>query len=349
MRTIAWRDGAVEAIDQRQLPHRFELVQLRTHKEVAKAIAEMWIRGAPAIGAAAAFGMALGALESTAPSREALLADLAKVAQVLAQTRPTAVNLQWALQRMLTRAKDESLADVEALRRALTAEAQAIAEEDVAANRAIGEYGAELIRDGANILTHCNAGALATVDYGTALAPIRVAHQQGKKVHVWVDETRPRQQGAKLTAWELREGGIPCTLIVDGAAGHFMAKGLVDLVLVGSDRVAANGDLANKIGTYSIAVLAHENGIPFYAALPTSTIDLSIPDGRGIPIEERNPEEVTYCGGERVAPIGIGAANPAFDITPHRYLSGLITERGIVKPPFQENLAKLMAAGGGKG
>ena len=345
--TIEWRDGVVQTIDQRWLPHRHEIVQLTTYQEVARAIREMWIRGAPAIGAAAAFGMALGALASQATTREALLEELAGVAESLRGTRPTAVNLQWATERMLRRAKDKGLADVESMKQALLREAQTIAQEDVAANRAIGEYGAELIEDGANILTHCNAGALATVDYGTALAPIRVAHRQGKRVHVWVDETRPRLQGARLTAWELMQEQIPCTLIVDGAAGYFMSKGLVDLVLVGADRVAANGDLANKIGTYALAVVARENGIPFYAAVPTSTIDLSIPNGGSIPIEEREGGEITQCGGCSIAPQGVQVANPAFDITPHSYLEGIITERGIVRPPFSATLAHLLASGGG--
>jgi methylthioribose-1-phosphate isomerase len=298
----------------------------------------MYIRGAPAIGAAAAFGLALAAQQSRASTREELLADLATAAAVLRATRPTAVNLFWAVDRVLRQAQAPEHQTVADLRLALLAEAQRIADEDVEINRRMGAHGLALIEDGFNILTHCNAGALATVDYGTALAPIRAAHEHGIKIHVWVDETRPRLQGARLTAWELMNEGIPMTLIVDNVAGHLMRTGQVDLILVGSDRTAANGDVANKIGTYKLAVLAKENSIPFYAVVPTSTIDLSVATGDEIPIEERGAEEVTHPGGCQVAPDGVRVLNVAFDVTPHRYVTGIITENGIAYPPFGPSL-----------
>ncbi len=340
MRSIEWKDGRVRMIDQRRLPHEYVVVEFDDCRAVARAIREMHIRGAPAIGAAAAYGLALAAVRSGAKTREALLSDLEEAVETLHQTRPTASNLFWALQRMLRKARHEGLEDVGQIQEALVAEAEAIASEDVEINKRMGEHGAELISPGDNILTHCNAGALATVDYGTALAPIRVAHAQGKRIHVYVDETRPRLQGARLTAWELMREGIPLTLIADNAAGYFIQTGKVDIILVGADRVAANGDVANKIGTYKLAVVAKENGIPFYTVVPTPTIDLSLPSGAQIPIEERDASEVTHIQGQRIAPQGVPVANPAFDITPHRYLTGIITEHGVIGPPFEEGLRK---------
>jgi methylthioribose-1-phosphate isomerase len=252
------------------------------------------------------------------------------------------VNLFWALNRMLHAAEASESQDVDGIVRELIAEAEQIAEEDIDINRRMGAYGAALVEDGFNILTHCNAGALATVDYGTALAVIRAAHEQGKKIHVWVDETRPRLQGARLTAWELMDEGIPMTLIVDNVAGHLMRTGQVDIVFVGSDRTAANGDVANKIGTYKLAVVAKENGIPFYAVVPTSTIDLSVPTGDDIPIEERSAKEVTHPGGCQVAPDGVQVLNVAFDVTPHRYVTGIVTEHGIAYPPFTRSLRRMV-------
>ena len=365
MRTIEWDDGVVKMIDQRKLPQEYVIVQFTDYREVARAIKEMYIRGAPAIGAAAAFGLALCARGSKAETPTELLADLEKAAVTLQKTRPTAVNLSWALERMLEKARQAQHTQVEQIVNALVAEAQRIADEDVEINKRMAAHGAELIEDGYNVLTHCNTGSLATVDYGTALGVIRTAHEQGKRVHVWVDETRPRLQGARLTAWELMRYGIPMTLIADNAAGHLMRTGQVDLVLVGADRVAANGDVANKIGTYKLAVLAQENGIPFYSVSPISTIDLSLPSGEHITIEERDATEVTHVGGVGIAPEGVpvynpafdvthvggvGIApegvpvyNPAFDVTPHRYITGIVTEEGIIAPPFAPGLRRAKA------
>jgi methylthioribose-1-phosphate isomerase len=341
MRTIEWDDGVVKMIDQRKLPRELVIVEFTDYREVARAIKEMYIRGAPAIGAAAAFGLALCARGSKAKTRAELLADLENAAATLRETRPTAVNLAWALERMLKQAREAQYTQVEQIANALVAEAQRIADEDVEINKRMAAHGAELIEDGYNVLTHCNTGFLATVDYGTALGVIRTAHQQGKRVHVWVDETRPRLQGARLTAWELMRYGIPMTLIADNAAGHLMRTGQVDLVLVGADRVAANGDVANKIGTYKLAVLAGENDIPFYSVAPTSTVDLSLSSGEQITIEERDPAEVTHVGGVGVAPEGVAVYNPAFDVTPHRYVTGIVTEEGIVYPPFAPGLRRV--------
>ena len=342
MRSIEWRDDRVRMIDQRLLPAELCLVEYRDHREVARAIRTMVIRGAPAIGAAAAFGMALAARRSRAQDRSGLLADLRTAAETLRAARPTAVNLSWAVARLLRRAEAEP--DLSAIPDALLVEAQALADEDVVINRRLGEHGAALIRDGDTILHHCNTGALATVDYGTALGVIRTAHEQGKRIHVFVDETRPRLQGARLSAWELQQLGVPFTLIADNAAGHFMRAGQVDVVLVGADRVASNGDVANKIGTYKLAVVAQANGVPFYSCVPTSTIDLSLSTGDDIPIEERPAEEITEITyqGRRVAPEGVHAANPAFDVTPYRYVTGIVTENGIAYPPFEVSLRQVM-------
>jgi methylthioribose-1-phosphate isomerase len=344
MRTIEWdARGIVKMIDQRKLPLELVVVEFDDYHDVARAIKEMYIRGAPAIGAAAGFGLALAAQRSQATTREELLADLETAAQVLQATRPTAVNLFWAARRMLDKAQGSPQAAVKEIVQELVAEAQHIADEDVAINKRMGAHGATLIEDGCNILTHCNAGALATVDYGTALAVVRAAHEQGKRIHVWVDETRPRLQGARLTAWELMNEGIPMTLIADNVAGHLIRTGQVDIVIVGSDRTVANGDVANKIGTYKLAVLAKENGVPFYAVVPTSTIDLSIEAGDDIPIEERDSREVTHVGDCQVAPDGVRVLNLAFDVTPHRYVSGIITENGIAYPPFKQSLRRMVA------
>jgi len=343
MRTIEWDPkGTVKMIDQRKLPLEYVVVEFDDYRDVARSIKEMYIRGAPAIGAAAAFGMALAAQQSQATNREGLLNDLETAAEVIQATRPTAVNLFWATARILRAAHDSAQSRVEAITEELISEAQRLADEDVEINRRMGAHGASVVEDGFNILTHCNAGALATVDYGTALAVVRAAHEQGKQIHVWVDETRPRLQGARLTAWELMNEGIPMTLIADNVAGHLMRTGKVDIVVVGSDRTAANGDVANKIGTYKLAVLAKENGIPFYAVVPTSTIDLSVPEGDAIPIEERDAREVTHVRECQIAPDGVQVLNVAFDVTPHRYVTGIVTENGIAYPPFRKNLRRMV-------
>ena len=347
MRTVEWDGGMVKMIDQRLLPAEVKVVTFTDVAGVARAIREMYVRGAPAIGATAAFGMALAAGASEAQDVPGLRADLEAAAAQLRATRPTAVNLSWAVDRMLRRAGHPELASLAEVRGALETEAQSIADEDVRINRAMGCIGQEVVRDGAQILTHCNAGALATVDYGTVLGVVRAAVEHGKQVHVWVDETRPRLQGARLTAWELMRDQIPCTLIADNAAGQLMRTGRVDLVLYGADRVAANGDVANKVGSYKLAVVARENGIPCFCVSPTSTIDMSLPTGDDIPIEERPPEEVTEIRGQRIAPEGVPVANIAFDITPHRYLTGIITERGIAYPPFDLSLPQIMGTDAG--
>lgn len=344
MRSVEWHDGKVRMIDQRLLPAEFRMLDCDSSREVAEAIADMAIRGAPAIGAAAAFGMALAAQRSQAEERDALLAELKEAAETLRAARPTAVNLSWAVSRMMQRA--ESGTETVAIRRALLAEAQALADEDVLINKRLGQHGAALVQDGDTILHHCNTGALATVDYGTALGVIRTAHEQEKQIHVLVDETRPRLQGARLTSWELQQLGIPFTLIADNAAGHFLRTGQVDIVLVGADRVAANGDVANKIGTYKLALAAHDNGVPFYPCVPTSTVDLLLQSGDEIPIEERPAEEITALTyqGQPVVPEGVKVSNPAFDVTPYRYVSGIVTENGVAYPPLRRDLKKMVEA-----
>ena len=348
MRTVEYRDGTVVLIDQTKLPHALEVVTCRTMAEVAHAIKAMVVRGAPAIGVAAAGGLALAAREAEAATGDELLAQLEAAAAVLAATRPTAVNLRWALDRQLRLAAATAPAGPAAMRAALAAEAVAIGDEDVALNRRIGAYGAALLPDAGGVLTHCNAGALATADYGTALGVIWAAVEAGKRIHVYADETRPRLQGARLTAWELVQRGVPATLIADTMAGYHMRRGLIQAVVVGADRIAANGDVANKIGTYQVAVLANENGIPFYVAAPLSTIDPTLATGDLIPIEERGEEEVTTIGGERIAPIGIHVANPAFDVTPHRYVTSIITEVGILRPPYREAIGGALRAVSGQ-
>ncbi len=347
MRTIEWQNGRVVMIDQQRLPQEVIWLEYTDYHDVADAIRTMKIRGAPAIGAAAAFGLALAATQFARRPKDELLREFDHAAKVLGKTRPTAVNLFWAIRRMSNVAHDPRWSTAAQVVDALIEEAQRVADEDVEINRRMGHYGAALVPDGANLLTHCNAGALATVDYGTALGVVRAAHEQGKHIHVWVDETRPFLQGARLTAWELVHDGIPATLITDSMAGHFMAQHKVDLVFVGADRIAANGDTANKIGTYSLAVLAKENGIPFYVVAPLSTIDLSLASGAEIPIEERDPMEVTHLRGVPIAAEGVRAAHPAFDVTPHRYITGIVTEVGVIRPPFVEGLAQAKRAEAG--
>jgi methylthioribose-1-phosphate isomerase len=340
MRTVEWHEGKVRMIDQRQLPWELVMADYDDYRDVAQAITDMVVRGAPAIGAAAGFGMALAAFQSGAGDRAGLIDYLQEAAAVMKQARPTAVNLMWAVERLMGVAADKKLAQVEAIQEAMLAEAQKLADEDVAINKRMGEHGATLVKDGDTILHHCNTGALATVDWGTALGVVRTAHEQGKRIHVLLDETRPRLQGARLSAWELKQAGIPFDIIADNAAGHFMRTGAVDIVFVGSDRTAANGDVANKIGTYKLAVVARENGIPFYPVVPTSTVDLSLPGGDDIPIEERDPGEVRAPFGHAIVPDDYPARNPAFDVTPHRYVTGIVTENGIVYPPFDLNLRR---------
>ena len=340
MRTVCWEDNKLKMIDQRILPGRFEMVSYEDHKSVAKAITDMVVRGAPAIGAAAAFGLALAGFESGSSSSRDLLADLQAAANTLKAARPTAVNLAWAVDRIMGKMKEEM--SVDELRHLVLEEAQRIADEDVEINKRMAEHGAALIEDGDTIIHHCNTGALATVDWGTALGVIRTAHEQGKKIHVLVDETRPRLQGARLTAWELEQYGIPYEIISDNMSGYFLKAGKAQKVFFGADRVAANGDVANKIGTYMLSLAAHDNGVPAYSVVPTSTVDLSLAHGDLIPIEERDPEEVLGLEfqGERVAPIEAEARNIAFDVTPNRLITGIVTENGVVYPPFEINLRK---------
>jgi methylthioribose-1-phosphate isomerase len=343
MRTLEWNPShnSLVMIDQRLLPGEFRLVEYTDYRQVAQAIRDMVVRGAPAIGAAAAFGLTLAARQSRAKSLAGLAADLHAAAAVLQASRPTAVNLSWALKRVL-QVVDSFTGSLDELREAVLVEAQRIADEDVAINLAMARHGAELIDDGDTVIHHCNTGALATVDWGTALGVIRMAHEQGKRVHVLVDETRPRLQGARLTAWELGQYGISYEIIADGAAGYFLRSGKAQKVFFGADRVAANGDVANKIGTYMLALAAKDNAVPVYAVVPTSTIDLSLASGEQIPIEERPPQEVLdiQVAGQPVAPLGASARNPAFDITPAPLLSAIVTENGVVFPPFVINLPK---------
>lgn len=343
MRTVEWVNGMVRMIDQKVIPWKLAYVDLPDYQAVAAAITDMTVRGAPAIGAAAGFGLALAARQSPASTLDGLWADIETAAKHLKAARPTAVNLAWAVDRLLKLARAKTFYTTDDLRAYLLAEAQRIADEDVAVNRRMGANGAALIRDGDTILHHCNTGALATVDYGTALGVVRAAFEQGKKIHVLLDETRPRLQGARLSAWEMEQLGVSYDILPDTAAGYYMQKGEINIVLVGADRVAANGDFANKIGTYQIAVLAKENGIPFYTVAPTSTIDLALASGAEIPIEERSKDEVLTPYGNPIAPAHFRARNPAFDVTPNRYLSGIITENGIARPPFTESLRRVAA------
>ena len=347
MRTLEWdeQNRQLRMIDQRVLPDRLDIVAFADYQDVANAIRDMVVRGAPAIGVAAAYGLALAGLQSPATDRETLLKDLRQAAQVLGAARPTAVNLQWAIERILHEVSglDDS---ADGMRQALLNFAHAMAEEDVRVNRAMAAYGAQLIVDGDTIIHHCNTGSLATVDGGTALGAIRLAYEQGKHIHVLVDETRPRLQGARLTAWELQQYGIPFDIISDNMAGLFLSTGQATKVFFGADRVAANGDVANKIGTYMLALAANDNQVPVYAVFPTSTVDLSISSGKAIPIEERSPLEVLdiQLAGQRVTPRGASARNPAFDITPYRLITALVTEKGVIRPPFDVNLPATLGA-----
>ncbi len=343
IKTLEWTEEGVMMIDQRLLPTEEVYPVFKNYLEVAFAIKEMVVRGAPAIGVAAAMGVALGVRDAAADTPEKLDGIFDHICEVLAATRPTAVNLFWGIERMRglyqkLRSENKSLNEIRA---ALIDEAKLVHKEDIEANRSMGRFGADLIPDGATVLTHCNAGALATAGYGTALGVIRAAVEAGKKVAVYADETRPFLQGARLTAWELHKDQIPVTLITDNMAGHFMKLGKIDCVVVGADRIASNGDAANKIGTYSVAVLAKENNLPFYVAAPISTLDLNIETGEQIPIEERSELEVSHIKGIQLSPDGISIANPAFDVTPNRYISAIITEKGIARPPFKESLKKL--------
>lgn len=343
MRTVEWHNGQVRMIDQKKIPWELAVIDLADYQSVAAAITDMTVRGAPAIGASAAFGMALAAQQSKARTIENLITDLQQAATILKAARPTAVNLAWGVDKLMDIATSGAFQNPDDLRAALLNEAQRIADEDVEINRRMGAYGAQLIRDGDTVLHHCNTGALATVDYGTALGVIRAAHEQNKRFHVLLDETRPRLQGSRLSAWELEQLGISYDILPDTAAGFYMQRGEIKLVLVGADRVAASGDFANKIGTYQIAVLAKENGIPFYTVAPTSTIDLSLASGDQIPIEERDKSEVLAPYGNPIVPAHFKARNPAFDVTPHRYLAGIVTENGIARPPFTESLRRAVA------
>jgi len=335
---VEYRDGIVVLLDQRALPGEVRYIQCSTVAEMAEAIRNLTVRGAPAIGVSAAYGMALAARQAPGD----LQAALDEAASILAGTRPTAVNLFWAINRMQAKARGLVGQPREQVISVLENEAKAIHDEDISMNRRIGHHGAGLIREGTGILTHCNAGALATGGFGTALGVVRAAFEAGIRFRVLATETRPVLQGARLTAWELAQDGIPVTLITDSMAAHFMAVGKVDLVVVGADRIAANGDVANKIGTYGLAVLAQAHGIPFYVAAPCSTMDLSIPDGTSITIEERDPEEVKRIGGTSIAPREVPAFNPAFDITPARYVTGIISERGVLRPPYNLSLKAAM-------
>ncbi len=339
--TIRWSDEGVVMIDQRKLPREETYVVCRNYREVAEAIRTMVIRGAPAIGVAAAMGVALGMLEADSRDPDSAFEE---VTRTLAATRPTAVNLFWALERMREVYRQVRGQPLELVRKRLVEEAERVKQEDIETNRAIGRNGAPLVPDGKIVLTHCNAGALATAGYGTALGVIRAAIEAGKRIEVFACETRPFLQGARLTAWELLRESIPTTLITDNMAGHFLSSGRVGCVVVGADRIAANGDVANKIGTYTLAVLSHENGVPFYVAAPISTLDLSLASGDEIPIEQRPAEEVTHVFGVRVAPEGVRVENPAFDVTPHRYVTAIVTERGVARAPYAESLRRL--AGG---
>src|SRR6059058_1066141 len=348
-RTIEWTENGVRMIDQTRLPADEVYRTCRDYGEVAEDIRSMVIRGAPAIGVAAAMGVALGVKHSSARTVRELRAEFEIIAETISKTRPTAVNLFWAVKRMRevfesSLRADADASEAEKVARAkarLVEEAQRILAEDIAVNEAIGRHGAALLKDSGTILTHCNAGALATGGYGTALGVVRAAVEAGKKIHVFADETRPFLQGARLTAWELTKDGIPTTVISDNTAGAMMKQGKIDAVVVGADRIAANGDVANKIGTYSLAILAKEHAIPFYVAAPLSTLDLKIPDGSSIPIEERDPAEVTHFGGVRVVPDGVPVFNPAFDVTPNSFVTAIITDRGVAEPPYIENLRRL--------
>jgi methylthioribose-1-phosphate isomerase len=346
IQTLEWTDAGVRFIDQTKLPTEETYVTCKTHEQVADVIRNMVVRGAPAIGVAAAMGIALGMKNSKAETGAEMKKDFDQIADVIGKTRPTAVNLFWAIGRMKDKFEYLRMRPVPQIKDALIEEAQRMHAEDIAANQAMGRHGATLMPSSGGVLTHCNAGALATAGYGTALGVIRAAVEQGKKIHVYADETRPFLQGSRLTAWELMKDGIPTTVISDNMAGAMMKQGKIGAVVVGADRIAANGDVANKIGTYTVAILAKEHGIPFYVAAPFSTIDLNTPDGSKIPIEERNAREVTHIAGKQMVPDGVSVENPAFDVTPAKYVAAIITERGIVRAPYGESIKKLADVSG---
>ena len=344
IQTLEWTEQGVRFIDQTKLPTEETYVTCKTYEQVADAIRTMVVRGAPAIGVAAAMGIALGVQNSKAETVAELKHDLDQICDVIGKTRPTAVNLFWAIRRMQEKFERVRIRPIAQIKRDLVEEAQRMHAEDIAANQAMGRHGATLLPSEGGVLTHCNAGALATAGYGTALGVIRAAVEQGKKIHVYADETRPFLQGSRLTAWELMKDGIPTTVISDNMAGAMMKQGKIGAIVVGADRIAANGDVANKIGTYTVAVLAKENGIPFYVAAPISTVDLACPDGDRIPIEQRNPKEVTHIAGKQMTPDGVSIENPAFDVTPAKYVAAIITERGIAREPYRESLERLAGA-----
>lgn len=344
--TIEWTDAGVVMIDQRKLPAEETFITCRDYHEVADAIQTMVIRGAPAIGCAAAMGVAIGVLKASDDNMDA---EFEQVCEVLAATRPTAVNLFWAIERMrlLYQGQRDSGASPSAIRQSLIAEAERVLREDIASNEALGRHGAALLPTGGTVMTHCNAGALATGGYGTALGVIRAAVETGNPLNVLANETRPFMQGSRLTVWELQQDDIPVKLLTDSMAGHLMRRGKVQAIVVGADRIAANGDVANKIGTYSLAVLAKENGIPFYVAAPTSTVDLNLPSGNEIPIEERSPDEVTQIRGHQIAPVETEVWNPAFDVTPNRYVAAIVTEQGVARDPYVPALKALVEQASG--
>jgi methylthioribose-1-phosphate isomerase len=343
IQTLEWTEKGVRFIDQTKLPTEETYVTCTTHQQVADVIRTMVVRGAPAIGVAAAMGIALGVKSSKAETAGELKRDLDQICENMGQTRPTAVNLFWAIRRMQEKFELLRIRPIAQVKQELIEEAKRMHAEDIAANQAMGRHGAMLMPSDGGVLTHCNAGALATAGYGTALGVIRAAVEQGKKIHVYADETRPFLQGSRLTAWELMKDGIPTTVISDNMAGAIMKQGKIGAIVVGADRIAANGDVANKIGTYSVAVLAKENGIPFYVAAPISTVDLACASGEMIPIEQRNPKEVTHIAGKQMVPDGVSVENPAFDVTPAKYVSAIITECGIAREPYRESLERLAA------
>jgi len=342
IQTLEWTSHGVRFIDQTKLPTEEVYVNCTTHQQVADVIRNMVVRGAPAIGVAAAMGIALGVKNSKAENGADLKKDFDQICEAIRQTRPTAVNLFWAIRRMQEKFETLRIRPIPQIKQALIEEARRMHAEDIAANQAMGRHGATLMPSSGGVLTHCNAGALATAGYGTALGVIRAAVEQGKKIHVYADETRPFLQGARLTAWELMKDGIPTTVISDNMAGAMMKQGKIGAIVVGADRIAANGDVANKIGTYTVAVLAKEHGIPFYVAAPISTLDLQTPDGSKIPIEQRNAREVTHIAGKQMVPAGVEVENPAFDVTPAKYAAAIITERGVAKAPYEQSLRQLV-------
>jgi methylthioribose-1-phosphate isomerase len=341
IQTLEWTDRGVVFIDQTKLPTEEVYVTCTTHRQVADVIRNMVVRGAPAIGVAAAMGIALGVQNSKAENAADLKKDFDQICEIIRQTRPTAVNLFWAISRMQEKFESLRSRPIPQIKQALIEESQHMHAEDIAANQAMGRHGATLMPSSGGVLTHCNAGALATAGYGTALGVIRAAVEAGKKIHVYADETRPFLQGSRLTAWELMKDGIPTTVISDNMAGVMMQQGKIGAIVVGADRIAANGDVANKIGTYTVAILAKEHGIPFYVAAPISTVDLATPNGSKIPIEQRNKKEVTHIGGRQMTPDGVEIENPAFDVTPAKYIAAIITERGIARAPYEESLREL--------